>query len=119
MWGTSLLPGVSRRSAKTVCPEPPFLGGWTSCPSTATRLRSTWEVDRHLALLAHQVDQLDEVGGIGSVAVSPFIAEIGVDVTRFPIPARVRGPSSPQREVVGGQDSRLGIVRARHAAVRY
>lgn len=47
------------------------------------------EVERHLAPFAHQIAQLDEVPGIGPVAAAAVIAEVGVDMTRFPTPAHL------------------------------
>lgn len=47
------------------------------------------EVERHLAPFAPAIGQLDEVPGIGPVAAAAIIAEIGVDMTRFPTPAHL------------------------------
>ena len=42
------------------------------------------EIEAHLAPFAPQVTQLDEIPGIGPVAAAVLIAEIGLDMTRFP-----------------------------------
>ena len=47
------------------------------------------EVERHLAPFADQVAQLDEIPGIGPVAAAAIIAEIGVDMSRFPTPGHL------------------------------
>ncbi|WP_206686149.1 IS110 family transposase [Kribbella qitaiheensis] len=41
-------------------------------------------IEAHLAPFADAVDQLDEIDGIGPIAAAVIIAEIGVDMTRFP-----------------------------------
>lgn len=47
------------------------------------------EVERHLAPFAPTIARLDEVPGIGPVAAAAILAEIGVDMTRFPTPAHL------------------------------
>jgi transposase len=42
------------------------------------------EIDAHLAPFQLAVERLDEIPGIGPVAAAVIIAEIGVDMTRFP-----------------------------------
>ena len=42
------------------------------------------QIEAHLAPFAPQAARLDEVPGIGPVAAAVIIAEIGVDMTRFP-----------------------------------
>jgi transposase len=44
----------------------------------------TTRIDEVIAPFAHQVGQLDEVPGIGRTGAQELIAEIGVDMTRFP-----------------------------------
>jgi transposase len=44
----------------------------------------TGRVEEVIAPFAHQVTQLDEVPGIGATGAQELIAEIGVDMTRFP-----------------------------------
>jgi transposase len=46
----------------------------------------TARIDEAVAPFAHQVAQLDEVPGIGRAAAQEIIAEIGVDMARFPTP---------------------------------
>jgi transposase len=41
-------------------------------------------IEAHLAPFADAVDRLDEIPGIGSTAAAVIIAEIGVDMSRFP-----------------------------------
>jgi transposase len=42
------------------------------------------QIEAHLAPFEHAVHQLDEIPGIGPVAAAIIIAEIGVDMSRFP-----------------------------------
>jgi len=44
----------------------------------------TGRIDEVLAPFAHQVAQLDEIPGVGKTGAQELIAEIGVDMTRFP-----------------------------------
>ena len=44
----------------------------------------TGRIEQVIAPFAHQVAQLDEVAGIGRTGAQELIAEIGVDMTRFP-----------------------------------
>jgi transposase len=44
----------------------------------------TGRIDQAIAPFAHQVAQLDEVPGVGAIAAQDIIAEIGVDMARFP-----------------------------------
>jgi transposase len=44
----------------------------------------TGRIDEVIAPFAHQVAQLDEIPGIGKTGAQELIAEIGVDMTRFP-----------------------------------
>jgi transposase len=41
-------------------------------------------IDAHLAPFADQVDRLDGIPGVGHIAAAVIVAEIGVDMTRFP-----------------------------------
>jgi transposase len=45
--------------------------------------------EEELALFAQAVARLDEIPGIGATAAAVIIAEIGVDMTRFPTPAHL------------------------------
>src|ERR1700741_4499727 len=42
------------------------------------------QIEAHLAPFAAAADRLDEIPGIGSIAAAAIIAEIGVDMSRFP-----------------------------------
>ena len=42
------------------------------------------KIGNQIAPFAHAVDQLDEIPGVGRVAAHVIIAEIGIDMTRFP-----------------------------------
>ena len=44
----------------------------------------TGRIEQVLAPFAHQVAQLDEIPGVGQTGAQELIAEIGVDMTRFP-----------------------------------
>jgi len=44
----------------------------------------TERIDQAIAPFARQVAQLDEIPGIGAIAAQDLIAEIGVDMSRFP-----------------------------------
>ena len=67
---------------------------WPGCspgstPSMPTSPRSTPRSRTHLAPFADAVARLDEIPGIGPVAAAVIIAEIGVDMTRFPTPGHL------------------------------
>jgi transposase len=47
------------------------------------------EIGQHLAPFADAVDRLDEIPGIGPTGAAIVIAEIGLDMTRFPTPAHL------------------------------
>jgi len=47
------------------------------------------QIGDHLAPFADAVAQLDEIPGIGPTAAAIIIAEIGLDMTRFPTPAHL------------------------------
>jgi len=53
------------------------------------------QIEAHLAPFDQAVQRLDEIPGIGPVAAAIIIAEVGVDMTRFPTAGLERGlPSS-------------------------
>jgi transposase len=75
------------------------------------------EIEVHLAPFAQAVQRLDEIPGIGPVAAAIVIAEVGVDMARFPTaghlcswrssrpasnrrPARARAPGPPDTGIV-------------------
>jgi len=43
-----------------------------------------WGIEELLAPFAHQVEQLDEIPGAGRIGAQELIAEIGVQMSRFP-----------------------------------
>ncbi len=47
------------------------------------------EIEAHLVPFGDAVDRLDEIPGIGPTAAAVIIAEIGLDMTRFPTPAHL------------------------------
>lgn len=47
------------------------------------------QIDEHLAPFASAAARLDEIPGVGHHAAAVIIAEIGVDMTRFPTPAHL------------------------------
>jgi transposase len=47
------------------------------------------EIGEHLAPFADAVARLDEIPGIGATAAAVIIAEIGLDMSRFPTPAHL------------------------------
>ena len=47
------------------------------------------EIGQHMAPFADAVDRLDEIPGIGPTGAAIVIAEIGLDMTRFPTPAHL------------------------------
>jgi transposase len=57
--------------------------------ATTTIDQVTAEIDRLIAPFAQQVAQLDAICGVGVVAAQELIAEIGVDMGRFPTPGHL------------------------------
>ena len=47
------------------------------------------QIEEHLAPFADAVARLDEIPGIGPIAAAVIIAEIGLDMTRFPTPGHL------------------------------
>jgi transposase len=47
------------------------------------------QIEQHLAPFADALARLDEIPGIGPVAAAVIIAEIGLDMTRFPTPGHL------------------------------
>ena len=53
-------------------------------------------IDAEIAPFAEAVARLDEIPGVGLTAAQVIIAEVGLDMTRFPTPAHLApGPGSP------------------------
>jgi transposase len=46
-------------------------------------------IDAQIAPFAHAVTRLDEIPGVGITAAQAIIAEIGLDMSRFPTPAHL------------------------------
>jgi transposase len=46
-------------------------------------------IEQQIAPFAHAVNQLDEIPGVGVTAAQAIIAEIGLDMSRFPTPAHL------------------------------
>ncbi len=46
-------------------------------------------IEEQIAPFAHAVNQLDEIPGVGVTAAQAIIAEIGLDMSRFPTPAHL------------------------------
>jgi len=47
------------------------------------------QIEAHVAPFADAVARLDEIPGVGATAAAVIIAEVGVDMTRFPTPAHL------------------------------
>jgi len=47
------------------------------------------QIEAHLAPFADAVARLDQIPGVGATAAAVIIAEVGVDMTRFPTPAHL------------------------------
>jgi transposase len=47
------------------------------------------QIEAHLAPFAGAVARLDQIPGIGATAAAVIIAEVGLDMTRFPTPAHL------------------------------
>jgi transposase len=73
------------------------------------------EIGEHLAPFADAVDRLDEIPGIGPTAAAVIIAEIGVDMSRFPDPRppRVVGEVRARGQLLSRQDQRQRLHRPR------
>ncbi len=72
------------------------------------------QIEAHLAPFEQAVQQLDEIPGIGPVAAAIIIAEIGVDMSRFPTAGTcARGRSSPPDQVLRRQEQRQWDHRTR------
>jgi len=55
------------------------------------------QIEAHLAPFADAVARLDEIPGVGATAAAVIIAEVGLDMTRFPTPAHLSSwAGSPQ-----------------------
>jgi transposase len=57
--------------------------------ATAKIDQVTAQIDRVIGPFAHQVAQLDAITGVGMVAAQELIAEIGVEMARFPTPGHL------------------------------
>ena len=63
-------------------------------------------IEEMIAPFAQAVERLDEIPGLGAIGASATIAEIGLDMTRFPHPRPpvLLGPVRPRGEGVGRQE---------------
>src|SRR5207245_4476480 len=63
------------------------------------------EVDRVMGPFATARDHLDTIPGVGKRAAESIVAEIGVDMTRFPTPAHLASWAGmcPGNNVTGGK----------------
>jgi transposase len=52
----------------------------------------TARIDDQIAPYARAVEQLDEITGVGIISAQELIAELGVDMTRFPTPPPAKAP---------------------------
>ena len=73
------------------------------------------QIEAYLAPFAAAAARLDEIPGIGPVAAAVIIAEIGVDMSRFPTAGHLCSWAkfSPGHQLLGGQDQGQRIHRAR------
>jgi len=46
-------------------------------------------IEAEIAPFAQAVERLDQIPGVGLIAARVIIAEVGVDMTRFPTPAHL------------------------------
>jgi len=71
------------------------------------------EIEAHLAPFGDAAARLDEIPGIGAVAAAIIIAEIGVDMTRFPTPGHLASWAkfAPRGQVLGREEQRQRIDR--------
>ena len=63
-------------------------------------------IDEQIAPFAKAVTRLDEIPGIGVTTAQVIIAEVGLDMTRFPTPATlgVVGPVRPRDQRISGPE---------------
>ena len=83
--GCAPRPPLPRRSPATSPPTTPSCSACCWTPSTADRPdRGHARIEEQIAPYARAVEQLDEIAGVGVTSAQELIAEIGVDMTRFP-----------------------------------
>jgi transposase len=72
----------------------------------------TAKIDELIVPFEHQVAQLDEVAGVGRISAQDIIAEIGVDMTRFPTAAHLVSWAKfcPQVKQSGGKKPSNGTT---------
>ena len=91
-------------------------GCWpASTPSNADIAAVDTEIGDHLAPFADAVARLDEIPGIGPTAAAVIIAEIGIDMSRFPTPAHLClvGEVRSRDQLLRRQDQGQRLDRAR------
>jgi transposase len=78
------------------------------------------QIGQHLAPFADAAARLDEIPGIGPTAAAIIIAEIGIDMTRFPTPAHLASWAkfAPRHQLLRRQDQRQRLDRAREPLPR-
>jgi len=78
-------------------------------------------IQAQIAPFAHAVAQLDEITGIGHTAACAIIAEIGIDMTRFPTagPSGLLGPLCTSCEPVVNQSGNRASTKATGHGNRY
>ena len=78
------------------------------------------QIGDHLTPVADAAAQLDEIPGIGPTAAAIIIAEIGVDLTRFPTPAHLASWAkfAPRHQLLRRQDQRQRLHRSRESLPR-
>ena len=77
-------------------------------------------IEEHLAPFGDSVARLDEIPGVGPTAAAIIIAEIGLDMTRFPTPGHLASWAkfAPGIKVLGRQEQGQRIDRARQQVPR-
>ncbi len=110
-----------RRAPSTTITGSCWPGCWpASTPSNADIAAVDEQIGQHLAPFADAVARLDEIPGIGPDAAAVIIAEIGIDMSRFPTPAHLASWAkfAPGHQVLGRQDQGQRIHRARQPLPR-
>ena len=75
------------------------------------------QIDAHLAPFAESAERLDEIPGIGHIAAAVIIAEIGLDMTRFPTAAHLCSWARFAPSVKESAGRKKGNAATGHAAI--